>query len=73
MFCFAHNSIFNLEPSYTLIYSLLDQSKWFQFEDNLGFMQWAEKENYEFGSTHPLEDAHEGAANLIEEWIDDNY
>ena len=73
MFCFAHNSIFNLEPSNTLIYSLLDQNKWFQFKENLGFMQWAEEQNYKFGSTHPLEEAHEEAANLMHDWIEDNY
>jgi hypothetical protein len=51
----------------------LDQSKWFQFDNNQGFMQWAEKEGYEFGSTHPLEQAHEEAANIMHSWILDNY
>ena len=73
MFSFAHNSIFNLTPGNTLLYSLLDQSKWYQFDNNQGFMQWAEKEGYEFGSTHPLEQAHEEAANLMHSWIMDNY
>lgn len=73
MFCFAHNSIFYLTPGNTLLFSLLDQSKWFQFDNNQGFMQWAEKEGYQFGSTHPLEQAHEEAANIMHSWILDNY
>tara|TARA_Y100001970_G_scaffold294371_1_gene452033 strand:+ start:60399 stop:61148 length:750 start_codon:yes stop_codon:yes gene_type:complete len=73
MCCFAHNSIFNLSPGNTLIYSLLDQSRWFQFDNNQGFMQWAEAQGFKFGSTHPLEDAHEEAAKLMSAWILDNY
>ena len=44
----------------------LDMTRWFWFPDNLGFYQWAIKENYPMGAIHPLESAHVEAAKLID-------
>lgn len=50
----------------TLI-SQIDLNKWIWFPNNLGFYTWAKSNNYRFGTTHPLEEAHEDAAKYIME------
>ena len=58
------------------LYTQIDWNNWFFFspgvqanetQDLRGFYQWAVENNYRIGTTHPLEEAHSGAAMLIEE------
>jgi hypothetical protein len=53
-----------------------DQENWFWFpkgpgynqtKEPRGFYQWAVESNYPIGTTHPLEEAHLAAAELIKE------
>jgi hypothetical protein len=44
----------------------IDLSKWFTF-DNKGFYPWALDNKYKIGTTHPLEEAHRDAANLMKD------
>ena len=44
----------------------IDLSKWFSFgERMMGFNQWALLENYPRGTTHPLDEAHRDAVQLM--------
>ena len=44
----------------------IDFSHWFSFgERNMGFNQWALLNDYERGTTHPLDKAHEDAVKLM--------
>ena len=44
----------------------IDLSKWFFFGDRcMGFNQWALLNDYERGTTHPLDKAHEDAVQLM--------
>jgi hypothetical protein len=54
----------------------LDYTKWFFFppgsgpdqtETPRGFYQWAVENKYPIGTTHPLEQAHRAAADLLKE------
>jgi hypothetical protein len=58
------------------IYNQIDWEKWFFFEpgteadhtkESRGFYQWAVENKYPVGTTHPLEEAHSAAAELIKE------
>ena len=58
------------------IYSQIDWSRWYTFPPGTGadqtttprgFYQWAVENKYPIGTTHPLEEAHQDAANLIQE------
>lgn len=58
------------------LYNQLDFSKWFMFPEGTavgdtttprGFYQWAIENKYPVGVTHPLEQAHNDAAELIQE------
>jgi len=44
----------------------IDMSKWFTF-DNKGFYRWARDNKYKMGTTHPLEEAHQAAAQLMKD------
>jgi hypothetical protein len=44
--------------------NLIDQSKILWFDDT-GFIQWSQKNNFEFVDNHPVDQAHVGAANYI--------
>lgn len=74
LFTVADNFITNAQthaedPSYK---TLLDQSNkinWFLFPYNKGFYTWAQDEKFPFATTHPREEAHIEAANLIYEHI----
>jgi hypothetical protein len=59
---------------YTL-YNQIDWGNWFSFAPGVGnnqtemprgFYQWAVESNYPLGTTHPLEQAHADAANLMQ-------
>ena len=45
----------------------IDFTKWFFFPDNKGFYQWAVDNKYPIGDTHPLEQAHKDAAELMKD------
>ena len=45
----------------------IDLTKWFFFPDNKGFYQWAVDNKYPIGDTHPLEEAHRDAAELMKD------
>jgi len=58
------------------IYNQIDWSRWYSFPCGTGadqtttprgFYQWAVENKYPIGTTHPLEPAHQAAANLIQE------
>lgn len=58
------------------LYNQIDWNKWFFFQAGTradetkgprGFYQWAVENKYPIGTTHPLEQAHQAAAELIKE------
>jgi hypothetical protein len=58
------------------LYNQIDWNSWFFFEagtranetkEPRGFYQWAVENKYPIGTTHPLEQAHQAAAELIKE------
>jgi hypothetical protein len=58
------------------LYNQIDWNNWFFFESGTeanhtkeprGFYQWAIENKYPIGTTHPLEEAHQAAAELIKE------
>ena len=82
MFTCADNSILynytilNADSIISSLVNQLDNSKWFWFPAGInpqdtqhprGFYQWAVENKYPIGTTHPLEEAHQDAANLIQE------
>jgi hypothetical protein len=82
LFTCADNSLFNnytIENADVYVKSLLgqiDNTKWFWFPEGIktnetktprGFYQWALENKYPVGTTHPLEQAHSAAAELIKE------
>lgn len=48
-----------------MLRSTIDMSCWFSFDDNIGFHDWAQKNNYDYATSHPLEPAHKDAATII--------
>ena len=75
MFTLADNSLFydELEPHQKQdnllqgMYNEIDFTNWYSFgERNMGFNQWALLENYDRGTTHPLDKAHVDAVKLIQ-------
>lgn len=58
------------------VYNQIDWNNWYTFPPGTGFdqtnrprgfYQWAVENKYPIGTTHPLEEAHQDAANLIQE------
>ena len=48
------------------LYKEIDFTKWFSFgERMMGFNQWALINDYERGTTHPLDQAHKDAVQLM--------
>jgi hypothetical protein len=75
MFTLADNSLFYKEfdqhkdqdPFMTALHNEIDLTKWFFFgERNMGFNQWALLNEYERGTTHPLDKAHRDAVKLMQ-------
>lgn len=66
---FMNNRSFNgAEPSIVALRNQLDLTKTFLFPSAKrpsGFYQWAQENKYRMGTTHPLEEAHRDAAELI--------
>ena len=49
------------------LYNEIDFSKWFFFGERcMGFNQWAWLNDYDRGTTHPLDQAHKDAVKLME-------
>jgi len=79
--CILYNyTIENADVSIKTLYNLIDMNKWFWFPEGTkngetqnprGFYQWALENKYKVGTTHPLEDAHKSAANLMQEFFND--
>tara|TARA_B100000780_G_scaffold274606_1_gene239869 strand:- start:313 stop:1146 length:834 start_codon:yes stop_codon:yes gene_type:complete len=74
MFTLADNSLFyndfnhhkDQDSFMTALHSEIDLTKWFSFgERMMGFNQWALINEYERGTTHPLDKAHEDAVKLM--------
>jgi hypothetical protein len=74
MFTLADNSLFydeftahkDQDRLLSALHSEIDFTKWFTFgERMMGFNQWALLNNYERGTTHPLDQAHEDAVKLM--------
>jgi len=74
MFTLADNSLFydqftphkDQDAFMNALYSEIDFTKWFSFgERMMGFNQWALLNDYERGTTHPLDQAHADAVKLM--------
>src|SRR6056300_62120 len=74
MFTLADNTLFydefkehkDQDSFMNALYGEIDLTKWFSFgERMMGFNQWALIEEYERGTTHPLDKAHEDAVQLM--------
>jgi hypothetical protein len=82
IFTCVDNSIFenftvkeSRDPFIKSLISQIDIDKWFLFPPGdkngqtltpRGFYQWAKENKYRIGTTHPLEEAHQDAANLMQ-------
>jgi len=74
MFTLADNSLFyhkfehhrKQDSLMRALHSEIDIGKWFFFgERNMGFNQWATLNEYEYATTHPLDEAHQDAVKLM--------
>jgi hypothetical protein len=74
MFTLADNSLFynehelhkDQDPFMSSLYNEIDFTKWFSFGPRMmGFNQWALLNDYERGTTHPLDQAHADAVQLM--------
>ena len=74
MFTLADNSLFyqefeehkNQDPFMQALHDEIDFTKWFSFGDRMmGFNQWALLNEYQRGTTHPLDEAHQDAVQLM--------
>jgi hypothetical protein len=74
MFTLADNSLFyeeftphkDQDAFMTALHSEIDFTKWFSFgERMMGFNQWALLNDYQRGTTHPLDEAHADAVKLM--------
>ena len=74
MFTLADNTLFynefkqhkDQDPLMTALHNEIDFSKWYSFgERMMGFNQWAMLEGYPRGTTHPLDEAHQDAVQLM--------
>ena len=75
MFTLADNSLFynefkqhkDQDSFMTALHKEIDFTKWFFFGDRcMGFNQWALMNEYERGTTHPLDKAHRDAVKLMQ-------
>ena len=74
MFTLADNTLFydkfnqhkHQDPFMTALHNEIDFTKWFSFgERMMGFNQWARLNDYAYATTHPLDEAHEDAVQLM--------
>lgn len=66
---FLNYTLENKEEYCTNLHKQIDFDYWFIFSNTtpLGFYQWADFNKYPIGVTHPLEQAHRDAADLMKE------
>jgi hypothetical protein len=73
-------TVSNPDENIKSLLSQIDDKNWFWFPpgtksnettDPRGFYQWALENKYPIGATHPLEQAHVAAAELIQEKFND--
>ena len=57
------------DDSISTLFKQIDLDKWFWFPKEKGFYTWAKENKYPFATTHPREQAHIEAANLLYEHI----
>ena len=74
MFTLADNTLFydefkphkDQDGFMTALHNEIDFTKWFSFEERMmGFNQWALLNDYPRGTTHPLDEAHRDAVQLM--------
>ena len=74
MFTLADNSLFynelvqhkDQDKFMKALHSEIDFTKWFSFGDRMmGFNQWAKLNQYNYGTTHPLDESHQDAVKLM--------
>jgi hypothetical protein len=74
MFTLADNTLFydefkqhkDQDPFMNALHGEIDLTKWFSFGPRMmGFNQWALLNDYPRGTTHPLDEAHRDAVNLM--------
>ena len=74
MFTLADNTLFydefkqhkDQDPFMQALHDEIDFTKWFSFGDRMmGFNQWALLNEYQRGTTHPLDEAHQDAVQLM--------
>jgi|TARA_R110000851_G_scaffold84271_1_gene183796 hypothetical protein len=74
LFTLADNSLFyrdfkhhkDQDSLMTALHDEIDFTKWFFFGERcMGFNQWATLNDYAYGTTHPLDQAHEDAVKLM--------
>lgn len=74
---YEHPNYFRQRDAYIdMLYKKINWSKWFFFapgknanetQEPRGFYQWAAENKYPIGTTHPLEEAHLAAADLLKD------
>lgn len=74
--CHVMNGLFSDAPNECYLKStrsLIDKESWFKFpgdfQEYVGFDDWAKNNNYPYGTSHPLESAHSDAAELMVDYI----
>lgn len=65
--CLLNNSKKHRDENMQTLVKQLNMDEWVLFSKNRGFYTWAKDERYPFGTTHPLELAHEDAYKHIKE------
>ena len=78
---FQHPNYYRQQDEFVdSLYKQIDWDQWFFFDSGTdpnhtkeprGFYQWAVESKYPVGTTHPLEEAHTAAAELIKEKFDE--
>lgn len=61
----------NSDETIAALYKQIDLDKWFIFPNNKGFYTWAIENKYPIGQTHPLEESHVDAAQLMKDKFDE--
>ena len=62
---FENHTILSREQSIEALFRQINFDNWFMFPGSKGFYQWAMENKYPIGVTHPLDEAHADAAQLM--------
>ena len=70
---FLNYTLESKEEFCTNLHKQIDFDNWYIFSNTtpLGFYQWADFNKYRIGTTHPLEEAHRDAAQLMKDKFDE--